>query len=319
MFQRLKLAFKKVFTFEYAPRYSRLAGDISVYEQQLQLRIADTNSGEKQWAKQSQILLGLAKKYLKEYKIDEGWKSFHSAKRYEVFAMDTQERLAFAKSLLKEAENLNDWRKDAIINLLGSNNGEISELPVSEVLIQAADLKDEYYNDRYYMNRLSYNLFWLLSGLLFFVVFAIVVYFSIVIDSDCKSHCKAITAELDLTEYIVGVLLFGFLGAITSAILFTRNLSESARTKELSSSQVIVLSKLFIGAGFSVFIFLLLRSSFAGTIKLFNFTMTQPIDYFTIAFVSGFTERLAQKSMDLLAGKEKEVGNAAPDSQTSKA
>ena len=61
-----------------------------------------------------------------------------------------------------------------------------------------------------------------------------------------------------------------------------RNLSESARTKELSSSQVIVLSKLFIGAGFSVFIFLVLRSSFARTIKLFNFTMTQPIDYLII-------------------------------------
>ena len=180
MLQIIKLAIKKVITFEYAPRYSRLADDISVYEPQLKLRIADIDSGEKQWAKQSLVLLEQAKKYLKEYKIDEGWKSFHSAKRYEVFAMNTQERLVYAKSLLKEAENLDDWRKDAIIVLLG-NNGNTTELPVPEVLIQASELKDEYYNDRYYMNRLSYNLFWLLSGLLFFVLFAIVVYFSITI------------------------------------------------------------------------------------------------------------------------------------------
>ena len=314
MLQIIKLVTKKVCTFEYAPRYSRLAGDIAVYEPHLKLRIADTNSADKQWAIQSLALLERAKKYLKEYKIDEGWKSFHSAQRYEVFAMDNQERLACAKSLLKEAENFDDWRKNAIIDLLTVNNVMVTELDVPEVLIQACELKDEYYNDRYYMNRLSYNLFWLLSGLLFFVLFAIVIYFSITIDSNDKT----LNTELNLTQYIVGVLLFGFLGAITSAILFMRNLSESARTKELGSSQVIVLSKLFIGAGFSVFIFLMLRSSFAGTIKLFNFTMTQPIDYFTIAFVSGFTERLAQKSMDLLIGKDKETTNTAPDSQIPK-
>jgi hypothetical protein len=315
MLQIIRLVIKKVCTFEYAPRYSRLAGDIAVYEPQLKLRIATTDSAEKQWAIQALALLEKAKKYLKEYKIDEGWKSFHSAKRYEVFAMNRQERLACTKSLLKEAENLDDWRKNAIIVLLDSTNANIAEFPVPEVLIQACELKDEYYNDRYYMNRLSYNLFWLLSGLLFFVLFAIVIYFSLTIDSNDKT----LNTELNLTQYIVGVLLFGFLGAITSAILFMRNLSESARMKELSSSQVIILSKLFIGAGFSVFIFLVLRSSFAGTIKLFNFTMTQPIDYFTIAFVSGFTERLAQKSMDLLIGKEKETTNAVLNPQAPKA
>jgi hypothetical protein len=65
------------------------------------------------------------------------------------------------------------------------------------------------------------------------------------------------------------------------------------------------MSKIFIGAGFSVFIFLLLRSSVAEHIKLFTFSISQPLDYFAIAFASGFTERLAQKSIELLIGKEK--------------
>jgi hypothetical protein len=111
--------------------------------------------------------------------------------------------------------------------------------------------------------------------------------------------------DLSLTGYVVGVLLFGLLGALTSAIVSTRQLSNSPRISEPGSSQVITMSKIFIGAGFSVFIFLLLKSSVAEHIKLFSFTISQPIDYFAIAFASGFTERLAQKSIELLIGKEK--------------
>ena len=65
------------------------------------------------------------------------------------------------------------------------------------------------------------------------------------------------------------------------------------------------MSKIFIGAGFSIFVFLLLRSSVADSIKLFSFTISPPFDYFAIAFAFGFTERLAQKSIELLIGKDK--------------
>lgn len=111
--------------------------------------------------------------------------------------------------------------------------------------------------------------------------------------------------DLSFTGYIIGVLLFGLLGALTSAIVSTRTLSNSPRISELNSSQVVTMSKIFIGAGFSVFIFLVLRSSVAESIKLFSFTISQPLDYFAIAFASGFTEKFAQKSIELLLGKEK--------------
>jgi len=287
-------------TFEYNPRYSRLAGDIAVFEPQLQKRISDTKGEDEKWIKPAVALLSQAKEFLDAYKIDEGWKSLHTSQRYEFFAMDKHERLACAKALVKEAEKMNEWRKDGIISLLCSKKDEITDVPSPEVLFRAAELKDEDYNNQYYMNRLSRNLFWLLSVLLFVVLTSIVAYFFICIPSFSDDLAK----NLNPVEYLVGIILFGTLGALTSAILFTRNLSHSSRIKEISSSQVMVFSKVFIGAGFSVFIFLLLHSSIAEGIKLFAFSISKPLDYFAIAFASGFTERLAQKSMGLIIGNK---------------
>jgi hypothetical protein len=300
MWKRLKLIRENFRTLEYDPRYSRLAGDIATYEPQLQKRISGSKSDDEQWIKPAQDLLAQAKVFLEAYKIDEGWKSLHTAKRYEFFAMDKHERLACAKALVKETEKLNKWRKDAVISLLCAKKDEVAEAPSPEVLIQAAELKDEDYNNQYYMNRLSRNLFWLLSVLLFVVLFSIVGYFLVCI----PSFGNDLAQNLNPVEYLVGILLFGTLGAITSAILFTRNLSQSSRIKEICSSQVVVFSKIFVGAGFSVFIFLILRSSLAENIKLFAFSISKPLDYFAIAFASGFTERLAQKSMGLIFGSK---------------
>ena len=46
---------------------------------------------------QAQALLKQAKAYLGDYKIDEGWKSYHTARRMEIFGMNKHERLSLAK------------------------------------------------------------------------------------------------------------------------------------------------------------------------------------------------------------------------------
>jgi hypothetical protein len=102
------------------------------------------------------------------------------------------------------------------------------------------------------------------------------------------------------------VLLFGLLGATTNAILFTRYLSKFPRVTEIGSSRIIILSKTFVGVAFSVFIYLILRSSITESIQIFSVTISSPIDYFTIAFVSGFSERFAQNAIETIVGKEKE-------------
>ena len=189
---------------EYDPRYSRLAGDLTCFELLLQKRIIDTQSQNEQWALQAHTLLVQTKNYLKEYKIDEGWKSLHAAMRFGIYGMNKHERLALAQSICKEADKLNEWRKDAIFSMLGCKNNEVTEAPDSEVLVQAAELKDEHYNNQYYMNRLSHNLFWLLSGLIFFVLIAIVVYFYLYNNLDGKEF----ETSLNLTGYLVGGIAF---------------------------------------------------------------------------------------------------------------
>jgi len=301
MWPRFEIMRTKITTMEHSPRYSRLAGELSSYKPQLEKRIIDSAAGAEQWAIQAKKLVKDTEDYLKENKIDEAWKSFHAVKRMVVFDMNDVERMARAKSLFQETAKLNDWRKESIVNLLGKIKDGETAPPAVETLIHALEIKDEAYDNQFYLNRLSHNLFWLLSGLLFMVIAGIVLYFSMIIHQMGSNYAR----DLTLTGYVVGVLLFGLLGALTSAIVSTRQLSNSPRISELGSSQVITMSKIFIGAGFSVFIFLLLKSSVAEHIKLFNFSISQPIDYFAIAFASGFTERLAQKSIELLIGKEK--------------
>lgn len=301
MWQRLKIMQTKLTTLEHSPRYSRLAGELSCFKPQLEKRISEAGSGNHQWAVQAKELIKDSEKFLKENKIDEGWKSFHAAQRLEVYAMPADELLAHAKSLFKEAEKFNEWRKEAIISLLGSRSTGVTNTPAAEILIHAMELKDEAYDNMFYLNRLVQNLFWMLSSLLFLTISGIVIYFIRVIGEMGSNYMH----ELSLTGYLIGVLLFGLLGALTSAIVSIRQLSNSPRISELGSSQVITLSKIFIGAGFSIFIFLLLKSSVAEKIDLFSFKIWQPLDYFAIAFVSGFTERFAQKAINLILGKEK--------------
>lgn len=299
---KLKLFWKRILTFEYHPRYSRLAGDIECYKPQLERRVSEKKLQDAPWAKQAERLIQISESFLKEFKIDEAWKAFHTAKRLEVFGMDDKERIDLANELRMETAKLNEWRREAVLELIGQKKFDMLEAPSPQALTRAIELKDEHYNNQYYKNRLSQTLFRLLFFLLALSIIGIGFYLFFAM----KCYGQEFYTTLGLWEYVLGVLLFGLLGATTSAILFTRYLSKFSRVTEIGSSRVITLSKIFVGAAFSVFIFLLLRSSITDSIQIFSFTINSPIDYFAIAFVSGFSERFAQKAIETIVGKEKE-------------
>lgn len=299
---KFKLFWKKFSTLEYNARYSRLAGEIECYKPLLERRVTEYNLNGAPWAKQAEVLIKKSEEFLQAFKIDEAWKAFHTAKRLEVFGMDDKERIDIANELRMETAKLNEWRKEAVLELIGQKKFDMIEAPSKQALFRAIELKDEHYNNQYYKNRLSQTLFRLLFSLLFFAILGIVVFFVYTV----SCHGTDFTGKLSIWEFIVGILLFGFLGAITSAILFTRYLSRYSRITEIGSSRVITLSKIFVGAAFSVFIFLLLKSSIAESVKIFSFSITSPIDYFAVAFVSGFSERFAQKAIETIVGKEKD-------------
>lgn len=309
---KFKLIWKKLFTLEYNARYSRLAGDIECFKPQLERRVAEKNMHDAPWVKQANKLIEISEKFLHEFKIDEAWKAFHTAKRMEIFGMDDKERINLANELRMETAKLNEWRKEAVLELIGYQKFDMLDAPSHQALVRAVELKDEHYNNQYYKNRLSQTLFRLLFTWLSFGIVGIGVYFFYTV------RCYGIDFDdpSNIWLYLLGVLLFGLLGATTSAILFTRYLSSSSRITEIGSSRIITLSKIFVGAAFSVFIFLILRSSVAENIKIFSFTIEDPLDYFGVAFVSGFSERLAQKAIETIVGKEKEEENDKKATET---
>ncbi len=297
---RLKAFFKNMTTFDTGLRYSRLKGSLTTYKAELEQRIKSGNSIEAPWAIEANKLVDKSEKFLNQYKFDEAWKCFHTAYRQEIFGMNKEERIDASNILISESNKLTNWRKNAIADLLGDPKSKKYKAPAASALVEATRLKDEHYNNLYYQNSLTSSLyrmlFWLLA-----IVTGLLIWFA--------SRC---ITGLELPGHdtmVYGVILFGLLGAITSSILFTRNQSASSRISEISTNTFIVLSKIAVGVGFTVFIYFLLRSSFLDSIKLFNFSLTTDIDYYTIAFVSGFTERIAQKALNFFVGDEDKKKN----------
>lgn len=298
MKNRINALFKSIYTFDYLPRYSRLKGSLTTYEAELEFRVSSNNLKGTAWFIEADKLLKKTDEFLSDYKIDEAWKCFHTAQRHEIYGMSSQERLELSKALISECNKIKDWRAKAIKDILGNPESTNYVVPSADSVVQATKLKDEHYNNLYYQNRLTRSLYRLLFWLLA-IVTGLLIWFS--------SCCITGSSELpEHSKMIEGVILFGLLGAITSSILFTRNQEANSRFSEIATNNFIVLSKIAVGVGFTVFIYFLLRSSFLDNLQVFSFTLSNDIDYYTIAFLSGFTERIAQKAMNLILG-EKDV------------
>lgn len=297
MFKRIKEVYKKRNILDSFPRYCRLNGSLTTYKAELDFRIKNNGQEDSAWAKEATKLVEEAEGFLNLYKIDEAWKCFHTAQRQEIYGTSANERIEMSKVLISESSKLNNWRMNAIKEMLGDPEDKHFSIPSAATLAQATKIKDEHYNNIYYQNRLTRSLYKMLFLLLAIVIGLLMWFSNCYIIGSCKLP--------DHKVMIQGIILFGLLGAITSSILFTRSQSNQSSITEISTNTFIVLSKIAVGVGFTIFIYFLLRSTFLDAIDLFTFSLTTDIDYYAIAFLSGFTERLAQKAMGIILGEEK--------------
>jgi hypothetical protein len=298
MFTRIKQVIRETSILDYFPRYCRLRGSLRTYKAELDFRIKNSGQEDAAWAKEATKLLDEADRFLNLYKIDEAWKCFHTAQRQEIYGTTANERIEMSKILISESGKLNNWRMIAIQEMLGDPKDKHFSIPTAATLAQATKIKDEHYNNIYYQNRLTRNLYKMLFFMLAIVIGLLFWFSNCFIIGSCKLPGHEVM--------ILGVILFGLLGAITSSILFTRNQSETSSITEIATNTFVVLSKIAVGVGFTIFIYFLLRSSFLDAINLFTFKLSSDVDYYTIAFLSGFTERLAQNAMSLIIGKGEE-------------
>lgn len=291
----------KHWIFRPSPRWARLSGSLKAYRLEVERRMNLPENKGTEWVLNLNKILDQCQSQLDAHEIDEAWKSFDAARRLELFGMDKVELLQKARVLRQESAKLSDWRKRAIYSIIGDPDHPVNDEITDGMLYEATLVRDEDFNNTYYKNRLIRNLFRLLFNLLFVWGGLIIVYFFAAYD--CLNDKTAFNCSQGI--FLLGILLFGLMGATTSSILITRQRSGQTRITEISSNQFVTLSRIFVGAAFSIFIFMILKSEMAAKINLFTFEISSPLDFFAIAFVSGFAERLAKNAIEALAGKEK--------------
>ncbi len=294
---KVRMRFNRLAYVEYTPRYVRLKGDLHSFREHLHVLQMDMNQEEKKksWTTKALVLCEKALEKLNKRKIDEGWKMFHAAERLEVYNNEFS-RKAMVAHLREETVKLSEHRKNSILKIIGMGRDKKDSDISPEELARALKIRDEYYHTLYYTNRLTRGQFnWL------FLILALLIVLILIYIAKCNFSGDE---EMTLMNFrnLTGVILFGLLGATTSSIFHFRNSHSSARIPEILSNTSITMSRIFVGAGFSIFIFVLLNSQIATSINLFSFNLDTCYEFFTIAFVSGFSERLALKSIQKIIG-----------------
>jgi hypothetical protein len=285
-----------------SPFYQRLESEIFLTEQSIKRRIEvkKDSPNDSKWDNFALNQIERAKMSLKQMNIDDGWKALNAAKRFEVYAMEIPERKAVAIQVDHETEKLNKWRASAIKDIFGHEHKYEEAISNPEVLIKAIEIRDEHFDNRYNISKIAHGYFSLLFALLCISLMAILIWFIVQTNQDLNT----LSTGMSMIGIITGVLLFGFLGAISSSILFLRKTFIKAGNQDMRILSMILLSKIIISSAFSLFIFFLVKSSLAQQVDIFSFEVSNIFDYLALAFVSGFSERLAQKAIEKFTGKE---------------
>lgn len=296
----IKMLWKRLFYINYSTPYIRFEGDLGTYVKHLEAQKAQlgTKDNNIDWIPEAMELCNAALQKLDEQRIDEGWKLFHEAQRLEVYS-NVYFRRATVIQLREEVVKLNKWRMDAIYKIIGYKDDDSkAEKVTAEELEIALLIRDEHYHTLYYTNRLTREQFnWLFFVLVVLIISGLfyIAYSGVTVNTEMN--------KLTVPNFI-GILLFGSLGATTSTIFHFRNSQSTSRIPEILGNKSITMSRIFVGAGFSIFIFIFLNSNIAGALDIFDFKLSSCYEYFTIAFVSGFSERLALNSIQKILGKK---------------
>lgn len=273
--------------------YSRLAGDMNSYREELEKRITDSRIGQSgkdiSWVPAAQKLLLDAERAMYTYDLDEAWKCFHAASRMEIFGYDESELAAISIILKQEAEKLNPWRKGSVLDLLKKISDRHSEDNNSfkphklhnchQILYHAVKLRDEHYaNQAYKISIRRRNML-----ILFFILAAINLILPVL------SAFGYLPFPLDQWNILLSIELFGFLGASLSVALTITRRSIDAKVPEQVIGAFVTWMRPAIGAAAAIATYVFLR---AGLLDLFSVDLSSTSAVLAIAFISGFSERL---------------------------
>lgn len=281
-------------------RIKRLSSAIIAYREEYSCLIqADSMTGRECLLK-IEHLLKLAEAAVNDCDVDKGWRCFHAARRLELLAITDLTLIKIkAQQIREESVKLNTWRKEAVHTLIPANFDETKLSP--QHLYDAAFIRDEHFSNQAYKDTIKRRFHTFLASLMVIMVLVIVwlsANYCIEYDSDYVMY---------FTHMYPGVLLYGLLGAVFSAVLKSTGSDEQSRIPELTLALRVTLLRLLLGMVSALVIYLLLLSQLSSVIEIKIADMDMGLSVFTvyvIAFISGTTERLVINAINKIASRK---------------
>jgi 8-oxo-dGTP pyrophosphatase MutT (NUDIX family) len=236
--------------------------------------------------------LNLAERALRINDINGGWEHLHKARRELLFGLSPAElRAALAVQRREAADKLGSWRSKAYGDLVPD---EKDTPPSVTNVVEAQQLIDEYADNRWLK-------IWTLRSQLQIigtVVLAAVVGI-LALSASSQPLLKQVPDD-GAWQFLLGVALFGVLGASFSAALSVANERAGGRIPDQVISNWITLMRLVLGAGAAIVVYSLLQAKMLPIVAVSNAS-----GFLGVSFVAGFGERLVVSAVETVSGKQR--------------
>lgn len=278
-------------------QHYRLVNTFTAREKELLFRLEQATEADITWKNKVRELLADARRAIAENdradnRLDDGWNCLLAAERHAVFGMAAPALRALALTLRQEASKLNEHRKQAVLDLVNTvvdDRGELTDpdnLPaMREALFKAMDKRDEAAHNQYFRIRLLRDQLWLLALVL----------------GNLIASVWLLTAlgmlSLGQPALIMGVSVFGALGASLSAALSLTRLPTTTHIPEQIVFSSVTYMRAMIGAAAALVGYIFLHS---GLLNFGNTLSSESI--LAVAFISGFSERLIISTVERVTG-----------------
>lgn len=286
--------------FKYWPmsrQHYRLVNTFTSREKELLFRLEQSTNTAEHWRNKVKELLADTRRAIAENdradnRLDDGWNCLLAAERHAVYGLEASALRALALTLRQEATKLNEHRKQAILDLVSvvvDDKGELTDpdnLPaMHEALYKALDKRDEAAHNQYFRIRILRDQLWLLSLVLGNLIGAVWL----------LTALGMLTLGQPLL--VMGVSVFGALGASLSAALSLTRLPTNTRIPEQTVFSSVTYMRIMIGAAAALAVHIFLQSGLLNFGNAFSAELT-----LSVAFISGFSERLIISTVERVTG-----------------
>lgn len=233
---------------------------------------------------------------LNKNRLQVAWTEVKAADR--AFLLDEQDHGAYvskARTLLNEIARFEGWPGSSIKDLLSGKDGSLlAPADLSrQAVVEAAFLRDDYFDTEYYKVRLRRRHLQQISGTMIAILCILLV---------C-TYFKFLPLFTDMSQ-LLGVILMGTLGATLSVAQALLSADLTARITSQKVAAFLVWTRPVVGAVSAVILYTLLLAN--TYLKIFSDGLaTRPEGIMVLALVAGFSERFIIGALGKIADAQK--------------